>query len=382
MNRPLISATIVIVLIWVSCSKIEDIISTFYANDAIEFNTTFAFSQSPDTDAALYADTTSINSLGVIGYYTASKSWADVGDGTSPNIMYNQEVTYTTDRGWEYPSVQYWSGTIGDMYTFFTYAPYSGSAPLESGISVKGGEETKGVPTLSFEVNAVAEDMVDFIAGQVVDQQQISPIYFNLKRQLTRVRFTARSSTTSDEALGTSATTIVITGLELVNSEHLYKSGEYTFGDITTDTLPNEHAQDGVWRNLVAWGANYDASALLNTEDVEIGGYKQRGVSVANGNSVAVPLFESGDYLLLLPPNGQEGITQDIVVQVAVTYQIVTADPSMYTGYTASDYSRSTLSLPESSLKQGRDYDIEFVIDLEAVNAEAVVVSMDEDDKR
>lgn len=70
--------------------------------------------------------------FGVFGYYANGDLYSE---NATPNFMYNQQVTYTTD--WTYEPVKYWPNEFGssaistgvDRVTFFAYAPYVGVDP-------------------------------------------------------------------------------------------------------------------------------------------------------------------------------------------------------------------------------------------------------------
>lgn len=78
--------------------------------------------------------------FGVFGYYTSNGDY-DVNNST-PNFMYNQQVTYTA-TGWTYEPVKYWPNEFGDAaasddldkLSFFAYAPYQ-EVTVNTGVPV------------------------------------------------------------------------------------------------------------------------------------------------------------------------------------------------------------------------------------------------------
>lgn len=69
------------------------------------------------------------NGFGVFAYYTDGRLYSQT---SLPDFMYNQQVTYDTDK-WTYSPVKYWPNETGasavsagtDHLTFFAYAPYT-----------------------------------------------------------------------------------------------------------------------------------------------------------------------------------------------------------------------------------------------------------------
>ena len=101
--------------------------------------------------------------FGVFAYYTGATAWGDVGSSTTPNFMYNQQVTWSSDH-WTYTPVKYWpndnypadgSGAAGSQtrsyVSFFAYAPYSDmSSPPSSGVTAISANSATGAPVLTY----------------------------------------------------------------------------------------------------------------------------------------------------------------------------------------------------------------------------------------
>ena len=144
--------------------------------------------------------------FGVFAYNTGSSTWTSVGASTTPNFMYNQQVTGTNVATplWSYSPIKYWpngidaGNTSGDpsktatesgvqYLSFFAYGPYAGlddSTPLTTtgitqinGVNLSGGalgtpgtgNQKKGDPTISYTFAAnsanVIADQVDLLWG-------------------------------------------------------------------------------------------------------------------------------------------------------------------------------------------------------------------------
>lgn len=89
--------------------------------------------------------------FGVFGYYDDNKPYDS--DNDTPNFMYNQRVTWSTDR-WTYTPLKYWPNEHGsdesdgrtDHLSFFAYAPYlKGDARLNF-----SANNAKGDPTVTY----------------------------------------------------------------------------------------------------------------------------------------------------------------------------------------------------------------------------------------
>lgn len=93
--------------------------------------------------------------FGVFAYYTGATAWESAKTSATPNFMYNQQVTWSSDH-WTYTPVKYWpndnnpadnTGATGSQthsyVSFFAYAPYTSSSIFSSN-SATGG------PTISY----------------------------------------------------------------------------------------------------------------------------------------------------------------------------------------------------------------------------------------
>lgn len=89
------------------------------------------------------------NGFGVFAYYTDN---ADYSQFSTPNFMYNQQVTGTvsgTTTTWSYSPVKYWPNEYGndaasddvDKVSFFAYAPYVAVTPGKGTVDVTGSSD-------------------------------------------------------------------------------------------------------------------------------------------------------------------------------------------------------------------------------------------------
>lgn len=88
--------------------------------------------------------------FGVFAYYTGATAWVWAKTSATPNFMYNQQVTWSSDH-WTYTPVKYWpndnypadgSGAAGSQtrsyVSFFAYAPYTSDNRIFSNNSATG----------------------------------------------------------------------------------------------------------------------------------------------------------------------------------------------------------------------------------------------------
>ena len=173
--------------------------------------------------------------FGVFAYYTGADNWATAGAGTTPNFMYNQQVSY--EGGWTYSPVKYWpndnnsadgSGAEGSQtnsyVSFFAYAPYNGT-----GIALSNNTTT-GAPTINYTWGAEN----DLLYASQLDcyKTMTSPgsygtvggqVPFNFQHALAQVKFKVRRS--SGSALVIKVKSLTVSGF--------YTSGTFNWGDVT-----------------------------------------------------------------------------------------------------------------------------------------------------
>jgi len=126
--------------------------------------------------------------FGVYAFYTKDKKWVDAGESTTPNWMWNQQVTYNDTEGeWTYAPTKYWpndnadndadndkaKGTTNSYISFFAYAPYVGDATTgkftasdgETGITAITSSNETGAPLISYTLDTTGKNVVDLLWG-------------------------------------------------------------------------------------------------------------------------------------------------------------------------------------------------------------------------
>ncbi len=123
------------------------------------------------------------NGFGVFAYYTGASGWGDVGSSTTPNFMYNQQVTYSS--GWTYTPVKYWPNADGEKVSFFAYAPYTSNT---TGFSTN---TAAGAPIISYTWGTTNDLLYDKQIDQVKGTVS-SAVTFTFKHALAKVEFKIR----------------------------------------------------------------------------------------------------------------------------------------------------------------------------------------------
>lgn len=396
MKKRLLFAAAVVALGMASCTQDESVKNQ--SDEAIRFGTyvdrstkgTVLTNDDPST-----AGVTPLKdaAFGILGYYTID-DWATGGATATPNFMYNEQIVWNSiiEGNWGYAPVKYWSNVDAQKYSFFAYAPYEASPTDGSnkGITLSANNATSA-PTIDFAIKALPEDMVDLVCGQMMDQTKTTDaITFNLKHQLTRITFDAKTDITADAGKETSATYVIVKDVKFVKNDAaagayqstgLFASGLYTFATASSNGTNTDHAQDGVWSSLDAQATDYSLNSILVEGTGRLGdettGYdKSAGVAVQNG-AAATTLFDANEYLFMLPPNGSTGIADTKDIYVEVTYDIVTVDNALVNGYTVSSNNVKTVALTDGTLVQGKAYKYVLEFGLTEVKVSGTVVNWD-----
>lgn len=388
-----------------SCSKNEVALNTSDTN-AITFNTYTGVSTK---GAILYQDDLEADGFGVLAYDQGSEG--EFSDASIPNFMYNTMVSKGESSGWSYSPTKYWSNDSYNTYSFFGYAPYT--ATPTTGDIVLSLNDDEGAPTATVTIADDAEDMIDFVAGQVVDitkygsaatGDSAADVTMYFKHQLTRVSFSAKADTNDDA--GVASTYVNITSIRILGSaptspiaiktngadvevgdsystycasNALYKVGTYTFATTTTDTDKTVHGQDGTWVAGDQIEDAYDTESILAVVTPNDEGqafaetdYATEGVLVQcsdEAQEAGTPLFADGEYLFLIPPvttndnddyvtgiSDAEGYETKIMVEII--YDIVTLDSGLAAGYApCSTNNLAIAAIPTDALVQGFAYD-------------------------
>lgn len=263
--------------------------------------------------------------FGVLAYYTGADNWATAGTGTTPNFMYNQQVSY--EGGWTYSPVKYWpndnnpadgSGAEGSQtnsyVSFFAYAPYNGT-----GITLSNNTTT-GAPTINYTWGAEN----DLLYASQLDcyKTMTSPgsygtvggqVPFNFQHALAQVKFKVRRS--SDFGMAVTLKNLSVSGFKT--------GGVFNLGSSS-------------WTSTTDFNPESDAPLSLRSSDLSVTAITESAAHDLGGS-------------LLIPGSS---------LTYSISYTIGGANYS---------HDVSLVPTPISSLQAGYQYTIIFTIDNDGV---------------
>ncbi|MFI3285224.1 MAG: fimbrillin family protein [Rikenellaceae bacterium] len=268
-----------------------------------------------------------LTGFGVFAFQTLHEEWLDVESlsTTTPDFMYNQEIWYDDDS-WKYSPIKYWAGetnTLEDAfkYTFFAYAPYQSSQTTTNGCIFSSNDKA-GRPTIDFTIAESAFNMVDLVTDSRVDQTKWgADVDFEMTHQLARVSFSAKC------AMEEPTSYIVVNSMKFLvdYSPALYTSARFNY------SLDSKY---GDWTGLTPATEDYSFDSILKPS-----------VKVS---SEETQLFLDNHYLFLLPPNAEEGVSEESSCRVEMLLNICSAD-----GTLLKENQTASFKLQKGALKQG-----------------------------
>ncbi|MFR9495876.1 MAG: fimbrillin family protein [Rikenellaceae bacterium] len=254
-------------------------------------------------------------SVGVteIGVYATASNAVDLSTLTIPNT----KLTYTGDSGWSTSNVYYWPATTNEVYTFYSYYPFAGTAEvaaLTDGVITGSGSE---VTDSKFPIVNNATGQVDILAGIDTPTSQTS-VLIQLQHMLSKVDFQVGvKSESAGSAIKVTINSIKLnniidthSGLDLKNSKLLTNTtaATYYYGDVVTNFVLVENSS---YQNATISGTTFDDSKGLSTE----------GTANNNETYVDIDAAEStGAAFLLLPQTLTTSTESD--QEVTVNYTI------------------------------------------------------------
>lgn len=231
--------------------------------------------------------------FGVFAYYTGASGWGDVGSSTTPNFMYNQQVTYSS--GWTYTPVKYWPNADGEKVSFFAYAPYTSNT---TGFSTN---TAAGAPIISYTWGTTNDLLYDKQIDQVKGTVS-SAVTFTFKHALAKVEFKIRRKDNSGPPVTLKSLSI-----------GLYTSGTFNLGTETWASMSGSGSQtirstDLAVTEFTAETAHSLGSSMLVIPDLKytirytIDGneYTHNNVSITGlnkGNSYTIIFTIDGDVI-------------------------------------------------------------------------------------
>lgn len=274
-------------ILWAACSDNREMNEG--QGDAVVFKTIVGL-QGRGAAASQDENANLRQGFGVFAYRNAT---GVANTSTSPNTLYNEQVTYTPGVGFDYTNTIYWPAI--DKLGFYAYSPYSTGAADGNGITdfVPANGTTPGVPGFTFAVNGVTDDQIDLLVAKA-EGLNGGTVPLPFVHALAKVELQARTSAVNYR--------VAITNVRL---KGIYGVGDYHFINGGTS-----------WTNL---RAETEYSAVLKAT----GNSKPDGTGVPavivlynNNSSNYTAVTDPGNALYLLPQalgtNAQLVITYNI----------------------------------------------------------------------
>lgn len=339
----------------------------------------------------------------VFGYYTGSDKWETAKATATPNFMYNQQVTWSSeDKTWSYSPLKFWPNGDGDMVSFFAFAKGdAGSSGSTSGISSTSitSNTSEGSPKISYTAAEDPTQSVDLLWGVVpaasssasltaglpyldMSKQTVSDkITFLFKHALTKLNVTmygefGTTLSATDKTMvllkDVKITMPVAKGgtLDLCNttaSQPLWTETDYTFDNATDKTSTIKLPLPADLQDIDYGAGTTDeekeaAKEAWNTRFSNgTGGIRNnKDVSLHDGAYMLVPLDET-TMSSVAAGNRQ--------IKIEVTYTAQTVDERLPNGYYRTEET-ITSTYPLHSFEAGKSYELRIGLGLSAVSIE------------
>lgn len=352
--------------------------------------------------------TLATNGFGLFAYYSDNTSY---GTSSTPNFMYNTQVTGKTSEGtttWTYSPLRYWpnetqtDGSNGatsekvDHLTFFAYAPYVTPTDNKTG-AITGATEgitalTKnsdaGDPKVSYTVASDPSKSVDLLWGvsntntwanvtgtsltlteglpylNLIKPTTDQKVDFNFKHALSRLGLNIQGAFDQVAAGGTlTDAKITVAKVEITGA---------AFADKGVLNLNNTTAGEPLWTpdgtgtlSLTLDGDN------LNTTIKDAGETKAESQPEGVTNSQK-NLLKDDTYFMFIPGTA----TTANPLKVTITYYTTTDDPNLASGYSrVGNVITKSISAADPGLKfeAGKSYTLNLVLGMTSVKVSATV---------
>lgn len=315
--------------------------------------------------------TENLTKFGVSAYYLTS---------VTPDFMYNQAVNKSGDA-WTYSPVKYWPTMENYGITFYAYAPHTDDA---NGFIKLPDNNGIGVPVINVSLptgdNADLKQMVDFVTDEEYHQMKTNgnntsdKITFTFNHKMTRIGLKANASKDVYNTDAANKTKVVIRSIELNAGGEFYTSAKYKYTEHITSISSNPE----YWYDQKG-DVKLNLKSILNwSTDWAISGKKiisSTNQGIALEGTSAVDLFNTGQYLFLIPAPKETGLTKNST-SATITYDIITEDSNLEDGYSKTSATK-TVYLPEGIMQQGKAYNLTFTIAVDQVKLDATVADWD-----
>ncbi len=356
-------------LTMMSCTN-DETTAALFEDNAIEFG---SYAGRAPQKAPGLLNNVSLKDFGVFASYTEQKQWAAAEADATMNFMFNQKVEHD-GTSWVYTPKKYWpagntTGVKAKQYiSFFAYAPYwADNSKSVHTVSEVSTNTDKGCPKVKFVLppSTTAAALVDLSAAVATDQYKDdataddNKVKFTFKHVLSRLNFVAKLDREAFGSAAANKTKINITNVAIEAQGTAYTEGIFNFSDDASNAPGYWSDQKGTAASTIVVDGILDKKAAT-----ELGDYQTEGVSLKDGNRVA--LFSANNYLYFIPGSKIADI------KVTFTYDIVTYDDAVAGDYTVS-HEKKTVSLTGADLAQGTAYVYVFTFKLQEIVVEAEV---------
>lgn len=361
------------------------------------------------TDGANNTTSLQTEGFGLFAYYSDN---AEYGNTSTPNFMYNTQVTGKTTEGttsWTYSPLRYWpneTGTDGtngatsdgtDHLTFFAYAPYVEATAstgvvtgTEPGITALTGNSVAGDPKVSYTVASDPSKSVDLLWGvsntdswatvtgtpvtlvkgkpflNLIKPKTEQKVEFNFKHALARLGLNIQGAFDQVAAGGTLTDAKITVAKVEITGENFAAKGVLNLNNTTAgEPLWDTSATDAGTLSLTLDGDN------LNTKIKDAGATeaaKQPDGVTATQQSL---MKDDKTYFMFIP--GTATLEKPLVVKI--TYYTTTDDPNLADGYTRVQNVITKKISADGGLKfeAGKAYTLNLVLGMTSVKVTATV---------
>ncbi len=355
-----LTAVTVAILALVGCSQDGVINEAPSANQAIEFGTYLGRDAQTQTRAtSIDLDYVKTEGFGVFAYYT-QKTTFDSYTKTSPNFMYNEQVTYSTDK-WTYSPVKYWPNNEGDMVSFFAYAPYNTSSITDT---------DNGKLTIEYTVTGPGEGTADkskdlLYSEPIKDKKKQAlneNVTFAFKHALSRIGFTVQGAIDQTAAGGTidNGTTITVKKVMLSGGQHTYTAQN----NVTYSNTGAFYKSAKLGLLTGNWSDQSTTDNMLFTLEPKNFEGTNGGIdnfTLTGDQTNAKKLNNDNSYLMIIPQNFSSA-----AMYVYVEYTVTTTDAGNTSN--KSEITNYISKKAPINFEQGKAYTINLVLGMNSVD--------------
>lgn len=357
--------------------------------------------------------TLATNGFGLFAYYSDNASY---GTTSTPNFMYNTQVTGTpTDAptSWTYSPLRYWPNETGndgngatsegvDHLTFFAYAPYVEATATTGavtdntvGITALTSNTTAGDPKVSYTVASDPAKSVDLLWGvsntatwdnvtgtaltlteglpyrNLIKPKTKQNVSFNFKHALSRLGLTVQGAFDQKDPGGTLKDAKITVAKVEITGDGFAAKGVLNLNNTTAgEPLWDTSAADAGKLSLTLDGDN------LNTTIKDAGADKKAAEQPAGVTADKQNLLKDNTYFMFIPGTA----TTTSPLKVKITYYTTTDDPNLSDGYTrVENVITKSISAADPGLKfeAGKAYTLNLVLGMTSVKVTATVADWD-----